>query len=133
MLKEMAKIAAECVKSPRKVSVWVPELHRYVCADASDPDQSRAAVHHVPREARTLDPRFKLVFVTAAIGTLFFTTVCVTITLLAGKNEPPLLERIVMSFADLAKIGFGAIVGMLGGKALDSPDAMATKQEGTAA
>jgi hypothetical protein len=118
MLKEMARIAAECVKSPKMVSVWVPEVGRYVCGVSTS--EMPVAISLTAGKSRALEPRFKVVFIAAAAGTVFFTTLCVVVTLLAGKNEPALVERIVMSFADLAKIGFGAIVGMLGGKAIDS-------------
>src|SRR4051795_6962499 len=124
MLKEMARIATECVKSPKMVSVWVPEAGRYVCGVSAA--EIPSAITHTTGKPRALEPRFKVVFIGAAAGTVFFTTLCVTVTLLAGKNEPALVERIVMSFADLAKIGFGAIVGMLGGKAIDSPQSVTT-------
>jgi hypothetical protein len=59
-----------------------------------------------------------LVFLTAAGGTLLFVIICVTTTIIAGESPPPLLEKTVTSLFDLAKIGFGAIVGLLGGQAL---------------
>ena len=67
---------------------------------------------------RQFSPAFKLVFLTAAIGTLLFVLICVTTTLLAGKEPPPLTEKITMALFDLAKIGFGSVVGLLGGQAL---------------
>jgi len=59
-----------------------------------------------------------LVFLTAAIGTLFFVVLCLVLTLIAGKEPPPLFEKVILGFFDLAKIGFGAVVGLLGGKKL---------------
>jgi hypothetical protein len=61
---------------------------------------------------------FKLVFLTAAGGTLLFALLCVVVTLAAGKEPHPLVERLVSGFFDLAKIGFGAVAGMLGGQSL---------------
>jgi hypothetical protein len=57
---------------------------------------------------------FKLVFLTAAGGTLLFVIICVVTTIAAGKDPPPLLDKTVTSLFDLAKIGFGVIVGLLG-------------------
>lgn len=119
MIAEMANIAAECVRTPRRASVWSPELGRYVCPaspglPAGDVRYSPAArSDHTP-----ISPQFKLVFLTAAGGTLLFVAVCLGLSLVAGREPPPLLEKIIVGVFDLAKIGFGAIVGLLGGKHL---------------
>jgi hypothetical protein len=63
---------------------------------------------------------FKIVFLTAAIGTLFFITLCLVLVLIAGKEAPPLFEKVIMGFFDLAKIGFGSVVGLLGGRKLQA-------------
>jgi hypothetical protein len=65
-----------------------------------------------------INPQFKLVFLTAVIGTLLFIVLCLVLSLLAGKQPPPLFEKVIMGFFDLAKIGFGAVAGLLGGKKL---------------
>lgn len=65
-----------------------------------------------------LSAHSKLIFLTAAGGTLLFVFICLGMALAAGKEPPPLFERIIMSFFDLAKIGFGAVVGLLGGRTL---------------
>lgn len=52
------------------------------------------------------------------LGTLGFAILYVVLTFLAGKEPPPLFEKIIMGFFDLAKIGFGAVVGLPGGKKL---------------
>jgi len=65
-----------------------------------------------------ISSEFKLVFVTAAGGTLFFILLCVTTSILAGRNAPSLVIEIIRGLFSLAQIGFGAIVGLLGGKRL---------------
>lgn len=115
MLKEMTEIAQECITHPRRRAVWSPQLNRYVC-----PDTEGQAVSidgdsplHPP-----ISPEFKLIFGTAAAGTLVFILLCVTLTLAAGKQPPTLTTEIVRGLFSLAQIGFGAIVGLLGGKRL---------------
>lgn len=97
MLKEMALIAVECVKNPRRRSIWVPALGKYMCPDSEEGRQALALEiktslaeeeKHPP-----IDPQFKLVFLTAASGTLVFIVLCLVVTLLAGKEPPPLFER----------------------------------------
>jgi len=50
--------------------------------------------------------------------TIAFIALCVILTLLAGKNPPPLYEKLVMGLIDLAKISAGTALGLLGGKRL---------------
>jgi hypothetical protein len=129
MLSEMARIAVTCFKDPRRHAVWSPSLQRYVCADSEEGTQALArnagmgppmATAAMTSSHPPLDAQFKLVFVTAAVGTCFFVVVCVVTTIAAGKDPPPLLTELVRALSDLAKIGFGAIVGLLGGKSLRS-------------
>jgi hypothetical protein len=122
MMKEMAQIAAECVRTPGRKSIWSPELGKYVCPD-SDEGTALAGRAQQPilkevAEHPPISPQFKLVFLTAASGTLIFIVLCLVLTLVAGKEPPPLFEKLIMGFFDLAKIGFGAVVGLLGGKKL---------------
>jgi hypothetical protein len=115
----MAGVAAQCVLKPGRVSLWSESLGRYVCRDS--PEFEHAAARQDRATAQGNPPigaTFKLVFLTAAIGTVMFTALCIGTTLLAGRDPPPLLTEVVRALADLAKIGFGAIVGMLGGQAL---------------
>ena len=136
MIEEMANVVKECLSHPRRVSVWVPELHRYVCPESEEGRRALASVGRTapashppaPNQPR-LDPQFKLVFLTAAVGTLLFVVVCVTLTFLSGKDMPAPLEKVVTGLFDLAKIGFGAVVGLLGGKVLQA-DARPTSGSG---
>jgi hypothetical protein len=120
MIKEMAQIAAECFRRPGELSLWSPELGRYVCPDeakaitaGTSPKASLEVAKHPP-----VNPQFKLVFLTSVIGTFIFAVLCLVLTFAVGKEPPPLFEKVVMGFFDLAKIGFGAVVGLLGGKKL---------------
>jgi hypothetical protein len=75
MLKEMALIAAECLKNPRRRSIWVPGREKYVCPDS---EEGRKALALETKDSASeekhppIDPQFKLVFLTAASGTLLF-------------------------------------------------------------
>jgi hypothetical protein len=126
-VKDMATTAAECLRHPRGPSIWVPELSKYVCPISPDSQEDLAALDRAlsAQERRgsiaaepTIGSQFKLVFLTAAGGTLLFVLICVVLTLVAGKEPPPLLVKVVESLFDLAKIGFGAVVGLLGAKHL---------------
>jgi hypothetical protein len=123
MVKDATAIATECLLHPNRRSVWSPEFGRYVCVDSKEDTAVKAAdEYHSQVQASSahppLNPQFKLVFLTAAIGTLLFVLLCFGMTMAAGKTPPPLFEKVVMGFFDLAKIGFGAVVGLLGGKML---------------
>jgi hypothetical protein len=130
MIKEMADIAAACLKAPRRLSVWCPEKGTYICPDSDEvwdqntpppgghPKSSADLVFPATAQHGAITPQFKLVFLTAAIGTLLFVLLCLASSFVAGKDPPPLVDKVIMGFFDLAKIGFGAIVGLLGGKAI---------------
>jgi hypothetical protein len=126
MISEMANVAAECIKHPTKPSLWVPELGRYVCPDSDE--GRRVAAEAVRRpNARVsapsrINPQFKLVFLTAAVGTLIFIVICVGLHLYTDGEPPPALSKLIDGLLDMAKIGFGAVVGLLGGKALQAQD-----------
>jgi hypothetical protein len=124
MLKAMAVIAAECAKAPGKYSVWSPEVNKYVCSDTEEGKRAIALLSQPSsKESSThppINPTFKLVFLTAAGGTVLFVVLCFVLTLSAGRDLPSLAEKVVMAFFDLAKIGFGAVVGLLGGQSLQS-------------
>jgi hypothetical protein len=122
MIKEMTNIAAECLKNPGRKSVWSPQQRKYICPERGK--RKRTVVAHEARssadsaERPPISPQFKLVFITAASGTLLFVLLCFGCSFVAGREPHPLLEKLIMGFFDLAKIGFGAIVGLLGGRTL---------------
>ena len=82
MISEMANIAVECVKNPRTASILVPELGRYVCPDSQEGQRVLTDIRRIPNasslpQTSRIDPQFKLVFITAAAGTLLFVAICV--------------------------------------------------------
>jgi len=120
MIWEMVDIAGECLHKPGLSSVWSSRLQKYVCMGT--PEAKEAFVQSTVRDRAAhppINPRFKLVFLTAAGGTGLFIILCLVLSLIAGKTPPPLFEKVIMGFFDMAKIGFGALVGLLGGKNLD--------------
>jgi hypothetical protein len=119
MIREMTQIMMECVKHPNRKSVWIPGLGQYACPKTAAEFQRlntevKAATQ--TKSLPTINPTFKLVFLTSAIGTVFFSATCITLTLFAGKEPMPAVDRLVQTFGDMAKIGFGATVGLLGGQ-----------------
>jgi hypothetical protein len=126
MLNDMAAIAAECVNHPTRRSVWSAKQGAYICPDAESglaaiESKTGPAGSTSPTYVPSLSPQFKIVFLTSAGGTLLFAVICITLTLAAGKDPPPLFEKVVMSLFDLVKIGFGAMVGLLGAQTLQVP------------
>ena len=122
MIKEMAQIATECFRTPGKLSVWSFELGRYIC-----PEEEKALAPEKPSnlssqiaEHPPVNPTFKLVFLTSVIGTLVFAVLCLVLTFAVGKEPAPVFEKVIMGLFDLVKIGFGAVVGLLGGKKLQA-------------
>jgi hypothetical protein len=110
---DVAAIIAECIKKPGRISVWSAKLGRYICSD--DPAFAEAVTKPESSGRPAISPAFKLVFLTALTGTFLFIAICVTMTILAGKEMPPPQEKLVSGLFDLAKTGFGAIFGLLGG------------------
>lgn len=109
----------ECTRTPGRVSIWSARLGKYVCSH--DPEFARVMAEQSTATSVARPPisaAFKLVFLTAAGGTLFFVVMCVVLTMLVGKSQPDFLQRVVLSMLDLAKIGFGAVAGLLGGQHL---------------
>lgn len=119
MVKEMINIAAECLKNPGKKLVWSSEQQKYICPERVKHTRAavvqQAASAAATAEHPALSQQFTLIFSTAAGGTLLFVLLCFGCSFAAGKQPPPLLEKLIMGFFDLAKIGFGTIVGLLGG------------------
>ena len=120
LLGRMAKVATECVEHPRRPSFWIDVEGRYVCP-TEYPRRTPAAELTLPihaSEVMRIEPKFKLVFLTSVVGTLLFTLICVGLHLATTGEPPPLREKLVDNFFTMAKVGFGAIVGLLEGKAL---------------
>lgn len=126
MLKDIAEIAAECVKHPTRKSVWSPKKKEYVCPRSEElaeyESESKAAVARGESVATKppINAQFKLVFLAAVGGTLLFTLICVTLHLVTQGKPPESLDKFISGLFDLAKIGFGAIVGLLGAQKLQS-------------
>jgi len=107
-------------KHPRYKSFWSSKRRRYICPEAEELERKTVVEEIKGSRKPEISAQFKLVFLTSAIGTLLFITLCVVLTLAAGKEPPTLLQEVIRGLFDLAKIGFGAIVGLLGGQALQS-------------
>jgi hypothetical protein len=119
MIKRMASVAAECIKMPGRTSVWSKSAGKYVCA--KDPEYEQAVAEHTPDVAAAhppINPAFKLVFLTAVGGTILFITICVAVHVATGGTMPTATEKLVDGLFSMAQIGFGAIVGLLGGQTL---------------
>ena len=122
MIKQMAQVAAETLRQPNRHSVWHAGTQKYVCP--KDPEY-REAVQQQSREVALahppINPTFKLVFLTAAGGTILFTVICVGTHIWIGNEEmTSSLDRTVTAMLDMAKIGFGAVAGMLGGHTINA-------------
>jgi len=125
MIGAMKDVAVECFKRPGRSAVWVPQRGQYLCPDseefaAAQREQSLATGSDTGTAARrpTLDRKFKLIFVTASVGTLLFTMLCVSLHLITDGAPPPAMGKLIDGRFDLVKIGFGAVVGLLGGQAM---------------
>src|SRR5689334_11791003 len=92
LFKDIAAVAAECVRTPGHVSIWDKDLGRYVCA--KDPRFQGALQKQSRSSPAPIDPTFKLVFITATAGTLLFVVICVATTIAAGRDMPPAWEKL---------------------------------------
>lgn len=124
MIGTMKDVAVECLKHPSRSSVWEPRSRRYLCPRSEEFARTVQLISaETPRVVRDssrppIDPRFKLIFLTSAVGTLLFMGICVALHLLTDGQPPPAMGKFIDGLFDLVKIGFGAVVGLLGGKAL---------------
>ena len=124
MANAIVGMAAECLRDPRRTSVWSDRLGKYVCADTDDGREALLLQNQLALRAHpSLSPEFKLVVKIAMIGTLFTLCLCIVLTFLAGREPHPLLEKVIMGFFDIVKIGIGAIAGLLGGRKLSGDKA----------
>ena len=117
--KNMLQIATECVSKPGRVSIWSPRHNRYVCS--RDPRFQQAKKEQSPAVTAAHQPvsaEFKLVFLTVAIGTAFFITLCVVVRFVIGAQPDPMAVRLIEGLLTMSQIGVGAIAGLLGGKAI---------------
>src|SRR5262249_20593881 len=120
---ETVDVAWECVTRPGCTSVWSKSQNKYVCS--KDPEYKRAIVEHSPGVAAAhppVNPAFKLVFLTAAGGTILFIAICVGVHLITGGKMPTATAKLVDGLIGMAQIGFGAVVGLLGGQRLRGVD-----------
>ena len=128
MIEDAVQIAAECIKHPNRRAIWSDELGMYICPESTKRELAQLKARSLQKRRKTLKHHpplgreFKIVFVTAVSGTLLFTLLCTVLTLAAGKEQPELLERIAIGFFDIAKTGFGAVVGLLGAKLLQQEE-----------
>jgi hypothetical protein len=120
VLSSIGKVGTECLRHPGRPSLWLEAEGRYVCSDEAAAyaraEKSQAKTDVLP--SNRLDPKFKLVFLAAAGGTLLFTLICVALHLATTGEPPPARKEFIEGMLTMAKIGFGAIVGLLGGKVL---------------
>jgi len=114
---KMAAAAVECARTPGRFSVWSERLGKYVCS--ADPGFDEAMAERSAARA-PIGSAFKLVFLTAAGGTLLFTAICVGTSLYVGKDMASYtgLPETIKVLITMAQIGFGTVAGLLGGQTL---------------
>ena len=120
MIGDMAAIAAECLQHPRRNAVWSPQVGKYVCPETDRLPE--AALDRRSSKRPPINAEFKLVFGASCGGTVLFVLPCVTLALSAGRDPPSLTTEIIRGLFSLAQIGFGAVVGLLGGKRLHAEE-----------
>ena len=84
-----------------------------------EPEDGRLVIQGNQGQAPVISRTFKFIFKSTFAGTLFFVVLCIVLSLAAGREPPPLFEKLILATFDLAKIGFGTIVGLLGAKWTD--------------
>ena len=124
IVRDLAQIAVECAK-PGRESIWSPELGKYVCRDSEEGKRAllqsgRPPLLYKEGQHPALGQQFKLVVLISFALTVLFLVLCVVLTLVAGKEPPPLHDKIVMGLFDLVKISTGTLLGLLGGKMLQA-------------
>ena len=71
---------------------------------------------HEPSQNEAIHPVFRLVFLTVLGLTATSMGVCVLLSLAARQTDP--VRQLIETCSTTFKLGFGAIVGLLGGKAI---------------
>jgi hypothetical protein len=119
LIRSMAAVATECVKSPGRTSIWSKKAGKYVCS--KDPEY-REATHQqtaeVSLEHPPINQTFKLVFLTSAFGTVFFTGLCLVVHWATGGVMPTATQKLVDGMLSMAQIGAGAVFGLLGAQGM---------------
>jgi hypothetical protein len=84
---EMKDTDVECARTPGRISIWSEQLGRYVCSEDPGFQQAMAEQSTITTVARApISSAFKLVFLTAAGGTLLFVVICVGTTVYMGRT-----------------------------------------------
>jgi hypothetical protein len=119
MAVKMVDVAVECTKALGSTSLWSKSANKYV--HTKDPEYNQARAEQTPDVSAAHPPinqAFKLVFLTAAAGTLLFIAICVGVHIITGGEMPTATQKLVDGLIGMAQIGFGAVVGLLGGQTL---------------
>lgn len=111
-------VLAACLKRPGHGSVWSVKKGRYVCK--KDPEYAEAVrtqTIEVREEHPPISSTYSLVLWGVLGGTLFFTILCVGVRLYLREGvEPGMgMDELLKTLEKMAFIGFGALIGMLGG------------------
>lgn|SRR5262249_8739174 len=109
-------VLAACLKRPGHASVWSVKKGRYVCT--KDPEYAEAVrtqTIDVREEHPPISSGYNLVIWGVLSGTVFFTILCVGVRLYLGKGMEPGMDELLKTLEKMAFIGFGALIGMLGG------------------
>ena len=116
----IVNVATECIRRPGQPSLWLEPEGRYVCPDEAEAYAKAKNAHAIAETSPPprLDPRFKFVLLLTAGGTILFTGLCVVLHLVTTGKPPEEGKELIEGMLTMAKIGFGAIVGLLGGKGL---------------
>jgi hypothetical protein len=111
VLRAIGKVATECIRRPGQPSLWLEAEGRYVCPDEANAYALAAKSQENADTAPSarLDPKFKLVFLTATGGTVLFTLICVALHLATTGEPPPPRKEFIEGMLTMAKIGFGAL------------------------
>jgi len=115
-IRELGVVAAECLRKPKHASVWDQGSQQYVSSD--DPRFLTIKRDDPAAAFAPINAGFKLVFHGVVGATMFFMAACIVLTLIARKEMPDLISELHSGLLDLVKIGFGAVVGLLGGQRL---------------